>query len=53
MPGKYSYYAGKGSTFTGTSNFIWEKVPGLEKTIELTKRSVVKVTAMSEYSESD
>ncbi len=49
MPGKYSYYAGKANTFS-SSNPTFEKIPGLEKTIELTKRSVVKVTVMSDDS---
>ena len=52
MPGKYSYYAGKANTFSSNSH-TWKKITGLEKTIELTKRSVVKVTAMSHSSESD
>ena len=45
MPGKYSY-TGKASTFSTTSH-TFKKIPGLEKTIELTKRSVVKVTVMT------
>ncbi len=49
MPGKYSYYTGKASTFSTTS-LTWKKITGLEKTIELTKRSVVKVTVMSDDS---